>query len=374
MIFDYRIDIIRKGIKIGELIADSCNIKFKKSAEVTRSMQIDMLSNFTKMAKIQKKYNNYIYFDGTRFFDGTWCFVSSIYKNEILQFNMFTDRLKPYLIYEKNEYPLGVFMVIAAPEKLSITGDSTQIEAYDETMILKQSCLLSRVLYAAGTKYLTIIQGLLTECGFANVYVENCEDTLQTDREFEPSTSYLEIINTLLAEINYNNVYADSNGNVYLNKKTQKTVPDFKYDDKKKIKIIGNISKNTDVYDLPNVITGIVSNPDTEEVWTYTAQNDDVNSQISTVNRGYKVMKVYELDNIASELALKEYIDQKRLEASQITETLNIKTVPEGNHEFNTLIQIDTSKISGLYQEVGWQIDFGTSGTMTHELERKVFI
>lgn len=374
MIYNYRIDILRSGIKIGELLAGSCNIKFKKSAEVTKSMQIEMLKDVTKMSKIQKIVNEYIYFDGTRCFDGTWCFISSAYKTESLVFNMFTDRLKPYLLCDNKEYPLGIYMVIAAPEDIKDTGTTVQIEAYDETMILKQSILTDRTLYATGTKYLVVIENLLAKCGFANIYKENCDDVLQTDREFEPGTSYLEIINTLLAEINFNNIYADFEGNIYLTKIKQKITADFIYDDRKNFKIIGSIYKNTDIYDLPNVFVGIVSNPDLATSLKYTTVNEDVNSQISVINRGYKIMKLYELNNIASEVALKQYVDQKRLEASQVTETVKISTIPEGNHFYNSTIQIETNKLQGLYQEVGWQIDFGASGKMSHELERKVFV
>ena len=353
MIYNFRVDILRNSIKIGEALCDSGLVSFDKRADVSLGLQLSMSSDRIRMQK----------------------YVSNIGGTaQTYTFNMFSDRLRPVLIKNGDEYPLGIYMVMASPEKLSDTESMYRIEAYDETMILKQASFTSRTNYAAGTSYLEVINSMLTSCGFSRILEDPTDAVLQTDIEVAPGDTYLEVINQFLDGINYEHVHADGNGYIYIQAIKDKMTADHIYSDKKNMSIIPPITRTTDIYSLPNVITGVVSLPEMDEPMVYTKENLNPDSKISIPSRGYRVVKIINLNNIADELTLQSYIDQKYYEYSQITEQIEIDTTVEGDHSFGDTVQIDSDLISGLYNEIKWEIRLGSDGAMKHVLERKVYV
>lgn len=372
--YNWRLDIIRKHVKIGEARIKSCNVDFVQDADVTRTMKAKIPKDgFVIEDTLIKQDEELIYFDGTRCFDGTWCFSSIAGKwlrvpNE---FDMFSDRLRPVMVINNDEYNFGDFMVIAAPLEDDGKEYLYDIEAYDETMTLKQAALTERKYYAAGTSYLTIIGSMLTDCGLSKVYEEPTDAVITIDHEYEIGKSYLEIINELLKEINYSPIYAGANGYVYLTQNGTKQTADYTYTDENST-IIESIKTDTDIYSLPNVVIGYVSSPDIPTVLKYKRVNDNPKSVISTVRRGYNVVEAFEFDDCPDAETLQLAVDNKFLESTQATETASISTMPDGNHPYGSYVNLGQNCINGLFREVGWSIEFG--GQMTHELERKAFV
>ena len=353
MNYNYHIDILKDYVKIGEALALNCTIKFDETAEVTRGIQFEMSKN-VNMYDIQTENNGNI----------------ETYK---LDFDRFTHRIRPVLEYNGVAYPLGVYMITTTPETLRDTGNYMQCEGYDETMILKQAKLTTRKYYSLGTTYLSIIEGLLTECGLTNIIADASGSTISPAREYEPGKSYLEVINDLLQEIDYNPVYADLSGYIHLEKKQNRQNADISYTDLSDFKIIKPIKRTTDIYNKPNVITGVITSPE-KDVKIYTAENNSLDSAVSIPKRGYRVVEVIKLGNIASEATLKDYIDRLMLEAMQTTEVIEFSTFAEGGHEYGTMVSLDTKLISGLYRETGYTIRIDRTARMTHTLQRKVYL
>lgn len=338
MKYNYKFYVTRNGVPIGEVKATSCMVKFDSEADVTRGLQMSINSD--------------------------------TFENS--SFNMFKDCIRPIIVINDKEYSLGDFMIISAPKIMTGKSRMYRIQGYDRTMILKQTAFEDRVFYSAGTSYLNIVKQLLNSCGFANIISDDNSAVLLTDREYEQGTTYLEVINELLEEINFNRVHMEADNFIYLNRNYQKKNPDFIYSDKRNYKIIEPLTLTTDIYNLPNVLIGIMSNPDTREPISYRRENNSMSSKISTINRGYKVVKVYRLNNIPSEDEMKEYIDRKFIEATQATETLEVDTAIEPSHKYESMIQIETDLLNGLFIEKSWTIKFGVGGSMSHILERKV--
>lgn len=340
---DFRMDILRNGVPIGRLLCKNISIRFDANAEVMRGMQAEVFANRQEMT------------------DG-------------FEWNMFSDRLQPVLIEDGVESSLGRFMIIAAPENLAETGNYYNIEAYDETMLLKQAAATSRKFFNTGTAYMTAIEQMLTECGFANVIRDESSATMQISREFAVGTTYLEIINTFLEEMNYNPVHTDVNGYVVLTAKEQRGTADFVYRDRAEFKLVGTIERDMDIYEKPNVLVGVISNPQTTPT-VYTRENTDPASILSIYQRGYKVVKVYKMNNMASQADLEAFIDAELLKAMQTTETVNFETLAEAGHEFGSTVQLATDLIEGLYTETFYQIDIAVNRSrMRHKGERRVFI
>ena len=342
MISDFRIDVLRDRVKIGEVLTDKARVDYDSSSAVMRSMSVEMY--------------------GTTVADAGFTF------------DKFKDRLRPVLISDGVESSLGIFMIVSAPRRISETENTMSIEAYDETMIVKQAAFENRTYYAAGTQYLTIIQNILVSLGFTDILMDSTSASLAADIEYAPGDNYLEAINDMLDAMNYRHLYQDSNGIIQIRKITEPDSPEFVYRDQRDFSIIENIREESDIYDLPNVVIGVYSSPDSA-VKVYKKVNSDPNSSISTVNRGYKVVKKVELYNSASTTDLTNYVDRIAFEAMQATETVRFDTVAEGGHEMDAVIQVDVEGMAGLYVEKGWTIDAASgSYVMTHRAERKVFV
>ena len=372
--YNWRLDVIRNHVKVGECRLKSCTVDFVEDAEVTRTMRAKVPKDGFLLNDIYVRKNaEEIYFDGTRCFDGTWCFSSVIGSWDVVSntFDMFSDRLRPVMVINNEEFNFGDFMVIAAPCEDDGKEDVYDIEAYDETMILKESALIERKYYAAGTNYLDIINALLTDCGLGKVIEEPTAKTITIDHEYSIGSEYLEIINGLLDEIGYAHIYSGASGYLYLTNNTTKTTADYSYTDADST-IVESIKSDTDIYTLPNVVIGYVSSPDIPTVLKYKRVNDDPRSVISTVRRGYNVVETIELNDCPDVQTLEKTVNQRFMESTRATETAEITTMPDGNHPFGSYVSLGQNGQNTLFREVGWSIDFG--GRMRHSLERKAYV
>lgn len=340
--FDFRIDITRNHVKVGEAFAEDVQIHYDYNADVMKGMRFNLIK--TKMS-------------------------------EGITFDMFKDRMRPVLISKGTEFPLGEFMIVSAPARYTDVVDYTEIEAYDETMIIKQASFEERTYYASGTKYTDIIQGILTSLGFANIRVDPSDATLTTALEAGVGDNCLTFINDMLDSMNYQHIYADATGDINVRKAVNPTEAQFTYSDTHNFALIKEVQKDTDIYDLPNVVIGVYSSADKSNPVVYKKVNDDPNSLISTVNRGYKVVKKVNVKNGATLADLTAYVDRIAFEAMQSTEKVTFSTIAEGGHEPNCAVQLDTADVKGLFVEKAWTISIGKSElSMSHVAERKVFV
>lgn len=367
--YDWRLDIIRKHIKVGEARIKSCTVDFVEDAEVTRTMKAEVPVDGFKMNSTLIKTSG-ILFDGSRCFDGSWSFSES-WAEMKNTFDMFSDRLRPVMIINDEEFDFGDYMVIAAPLEDDGKEYLYEIEAYDETMLLKQAALTERKYYMAGTPYLNVIGSLLTDCGLSKIIEDSTNAVITIDHEYAIGTPYLEIINELLEEINYSPIYAGQSGYLYLTQNGTKNTADYIYNDDNST-IIDSIKTDTDIYSLPNVVIGFVSSPDLPTVMKYKRVNDNPESVISTVRRGYSVVEAFELDDCPDAATLQLTVDNRFLQSTQATEKAEISTMPDGNHPYGSYISLGQNGINSLFREVGWSVEFG--GNMTHNLERKAFV
>lgn len=372
--YKWRIELLRKHGKIGEAKFKSCTIDFVENADVMRTMKAKIpVDGFEVINARLRQTEETIYFDGSRCFDGTWCFTSiaGIWIESNNEFDMFSDRLRPVMTINDVDYDFGEFMIVAAPVEDDGKEYCYNIEAYDETMMLKQSALTSRLFFAKRTNYLSIIASLIANCGITRINYDNNNLKTNIDHEFAVGTSYLTIINQLLDEINFAHVHAGENGYLYLEQNQTKITADYVYDDNNST-LIDSIRKDTDIYSLPNVIVGYTTSPDAATSLRYKKTNSSPRSAISTVRRGYNVVETIELSDCPDLATLQAVVNNRYNQATQATETATVITMPDGNHLYGSFVSIGENGQNDLYREVGWSIEFG--GHMTHNLERRVAI
>lgn len=372
--YDWRLDLIRNHGKIGEAKFTSCSVDFVENADVMHTMKAKIpYDGFVVENVLVKQDEDIIYFDGTRYFNGTWCFssVNGIWVSTENRFDMFHDRIRPVMIIDDEEYALGDYIIISAPLEDDGKEYYYDIEAYDETMILKQSALTERKYFVAGTQYMSVIGALIIDCGLSRIMGDNTNAVITVDHEYAIGTNYLTIINELLDEINYSHIYAGLDGYLFLSTKKTKFVADYTYTEQNST-IIDPIKTNTDIYSLPNVIIGYTSSPDSGTVLKYTKVNNNPDSAISTVRRGYNVVETMQLDDCPDLATLTAAVNYRYMEATQATETTTVNTMPDGYHNLGTYVSVGQRGSVSLFRETGWSIEFG--GQMSHSLERKAFV
>lgn len=294
------------------------------------------------------------------------------------EIDLLNDHICPYLIIDGIAYPMGEYIVSVAESIIDDSGESYNIEAYDLSLVVSQNRIEKRLSIESGKKYIDAIQELLLECGITKVIADESSDVLQSVREdWEVGTSYIDIINDLLSEINFNAIWFDFNGFARLQKYVAPSASniDFEYKSDELSILSKNASSTLDIYDAPNVFVAEVSNPDFPEPMRAVSVNDDPGSILSTIRRGRRIVAPLErLNNIASQEALQEYVDAKKLKSMLSTDTISFDTALEHGHNVGNIISIDHPVASGIYQETEWSMMLSAGQLMRHKARRIVYI
>lgn len=287
-------------------------------------------------------------------------------------------------IYERSvhhekwaEFPLGVFLP-STPTRHFEYGAVYEVEAYDLCVILKEDCIIDRLCFSKGTRYLSAVNQVLSGAGITGVVYEDSAVSLPTDREFEPGTSTLEIVNTLLTEAGYRTLTVDADGIFRVTLYTEPTVDKAGYEYRSdELSVIGrSMDTELDLYSVPNVFVGIVSNPDyslgASNYQYFRAQvtNDDPESPLSTVARGRRIVQLLRPEDIASQAALHTYVRRAAYEAMQVYEQVQFQTALMPMHEGGDVLILDHPDAAGVYEETGWEMDLRAGGIMSHNARK----
>lgn len=293
-------------------------------------------------------------------------------------FDPLNDLIRPMLILDGIASPVGEYLISVSEKAMHGAYTEDSIEAYDKSLILSQNRLEKRVSFPAGALYIDVIQSMLVECGITMTIAEASDATLATAREdWEVGTSYLTVVNDLLTEINYDPLWFDNEGIARLKKQIQPSASNIVYTYKADaLSILSAEATSTlDIYNAPNVFIVEVSNPDLPEPMRATSVNEDPGSILSTIRRGRRIVAPLErLDNIASQEALQEYADNKRLQSMLSTDTIVFTTALEPGHGVGDVIAIQHPDFSGIYQETEWEIPLSPGGLMRHKARRIVYL
>lgn len=288
------------------------------------------------------------------------------------------DEIKAWQIIDGEESPAGVFSVGVLVDNYSDTVHTIKIEAYDRAFLL-QSIRTENIMHlAAGTNYIEAIKTLLAKAGISLYTATATISTLATDREdWEMGTDYLTIINDLLGEINYSNIWFDANGYAKLLPVQNPDASSIKrsYDRDTAVSLLSPACQSElDIYDKPNVYVVVCSNPDNDEPMTATAVNDNPLSSLSTLKRSRRIVQVLKVDNIADQTALAEYAQRLCNDSMLSSETVTIRTSPVDVPGLNDTVALYHPDVSGIYQETAWSLTMQPGASMTHTLRRSVLI
>lgn len=338
------------------------------------SYRIEVLRNGAKVAELQAVNPPKITFNAESTIKSG---LSGEFKY-LSELDPINDEIKAWQIIDGEETPAGVFSVGVLVDNYSDTVHTIKIEAYDRAFLL-QSIRTENILhFAAGTNYIEVIKTLLAKAGISLYTATATTSTLATDREdWEMGTDYLTIINDLLGEINYSNIWFDANGYAKLLPVQNPDAGDIKrsYDSDTSVSLLSpTCQSELDIYDKPNVFVAVCSNPDNDEPMTATAVNDNPLSSLSTLKRKRRIVQVLKVDNIADQKALQEYAQRLCNDSMLSSETVTIRTSPVDVPGLGDTVALYHPDITGIYQETAWSLTMQPGASMTHTLRRSVLI
>ena len=280
------------------------------------------------------------------------------------------------------EYPLGIFL-LSSPERIE-EGDQVyrDIEAYDGTIILDQDKFIERYIVKAGSRYDQAVIKILEEAGITKYNIEQSNKVLSNDIEYEPGTPKIEAINDLLNSINYTPIWVDGWGYFTSSKyiaPSDRSI-DYEYLDNELSVIENGISEEYDLFNVPNkwlVTYENVDGGEDEKVFLQSSyENKNPENPTSTVNLGRVIVDYRQVEDIADQSALDEYVKRIAFEASQIYGKIKFTTAVMPFHSYMDIIRIRniTLGLDANYTETSWKIPLEVGGRMVHEGRRVVNI
>ena len=336
-----KVNVLRNGVKVTSLVFDEApTISLDNNAVIKSSMQ------------------------------GTFI------KNDVVDW--LSDQLQPVLIIDDIEYPIGVFDAATINTARTDTTNGISIEAYDQCWRVQSYKTPSTIHLNAGTNYVQQVQSMLVECGIGAALVTPTSESLREDREdWEIGTDYLTIINQLLSEINYNNLWFNANGMAMIQPKAELTASGIvrTYDSKNVNSLmLRNSNVSIDIFNTPNVFHVVCSNPDDDSVMVATAVNESHTSPFSVLRRGRRIVELVRVDNIASQAALEDYASLMAMKSAMASEVITINTGLMPGVGINEPVALIHEDAEGLCYETGWRMELAAGGSMVHTLEKAVIM
>lgn len=302
--------------------------------------------------------------------------------------NWLADEVEPVIVIDGVQTPLGVFAASKAPETDEDGKKTLSVQAYDRCWRVKDTRAESRPYWAAGTLYLDAVEQLLVASGVNTFVAIPTDAAFYTAREdWDVGTSYLQIINELLDEISYKPLWFDGEGVAVLEPFSVPTAESIEHtltdlverasglpDPAKIERLIGRkITRSTDIYEAPNVWVCVCDNPDFPAPLVATSENNNVNSPLSTLRRGRRIVKKVDVKNIASQLELQNYADTLRNKSLISGEIIELETALLPGYGVDDVVALHYGNFDGIGIDHEWTMNLTVGGTMTHKIEKVVY-
>ena len=292
------------------------------------------------------------------------------------EINWLADEIRPEMIIDGVRHPLGVFLAATVTPRETETGSELSIEAYDRSWLARDSRLEERQYFAAGTNYIEAASSLLASAGIASISAKATALTLPEAREdWEIGTSRLSIVNELLQEIGYRNVWMDADGVARLEPYETVSTANIRHsisDRDVKSLLMPGMQRTSDIYNAPNVFIAVCSNPDKAGGMTATAENMSGQSPLSITRRGRRIVQVTRVSNIASQQELQALADRQLTDSLIAGETIQVTTGLLPGFDSGEVTSLQYGDLFAICREKAWMMQLQVGGNMVHTLERQV--
>lgn len=237
--------------------------------------------------------------------------------------------IRVYLVTIQNglreRHALGTFLVQTPASTFNGRIREVTMDAYTPLLELKENPPPLGYAVLKDTNIMEAAYRIVREHVRAPVVKPECSDTLYYDFVSNTEDNWLAFTSDLIANAKYS-FDLDEMGRILFApvQDTASLQPVWTYDDGDKSILYTDISMSHDLFGIPNVVEVTYSNG--KDHFHARVVNDDVNSPISTVNRGREI--VYRVDNPdlngdPREHQIQEYAEQLLRELSSIEYTVS---------------------------------------------------
>lgn len=278
------------------------------------------------------------------------------------------------------EWPVGTFLLTTSDTARSVAAPRqvVPVTGYDLLQVLLEDCVTDRYVVAAATNYVTAVTTALTGAGFASNTIAATTKTLPAPMEWEPGTAKLKIVNDLLAAINYTTLSMDALGQPtaapYVLPENAPVLWPYTLDTASLVRP-GTISR-LDLFNVPNVVVGIVSQPDRAPLRSV-ATNSDPASPLSTVRRGRSIVRVLDAQTVqdaADQATLDALVARYLAETAMQYESIDFATGIMPQHDDADVVTFDYGAGANRYRETAWEMELKVGGVMKHTARRTVIV
>lgn len=188
----------------------------------------------------------------------------------------------------KSKYPLGTFLIQTPSYSFDGKIKNITMDAYTPLLELKENPPPLGYSILKGSNILDNAYRIVREQVRSPVIKVGYHETLYNDFVANTDDTWVSYVRDLLANAKYL-LGLDEMGRVLFlpKQETASLQPVWTYDDNNSSILLPKIDINHDLYGIPNVVEVVYSNG--QECYYGKAVNDDINSPISTVNRGREI-------------------------------------------------------------------------------------
>jgi hypothetical protein len=303
-------------------------------------------------------------------------------ENTAQEIDYLNDRIRPIVILNGKEYPMGIFLIPSPQRAKKQEGIIRSIEAYDKGQILKEDKLLDRLFIKKGTKYTTIITQIINSAEIYNVSIEPTDLFLKRDREFEPGLSKLSVVNTLLTECNYTSLYTDGMGIVRADnyvlptfRRVTQRYNDYEILNPENLKVSNSTVDELDLFNIPNIWVVVASNAENKSLKAV-YKNESPTSPTSLPNRNRNIVDYRTVSDIADQATLKNYVKRLAYNTTNQYRKVSFETLINPKHSYSDCILIEDKKlgINAKYIETSWSFSMKVGEKMKHQGRRVIQI
>lgn len=267
-------------------------------------------------------------------------------------------------------YSLGVFLMLT----FNILDGVCYANCYDETAYIQQAKIDQPKLFLKGTNYAEVLSYFILSCDITKVNIQPTDLTLTTDVVCDYTKNKLDWFNYFAEQINYTSLTTDNNG-WFVSKKYVEPSPlnvTNTYKDNEMSIILGTPTRKMDYYNVPNVITRIVSHPQAGTL-TSTYINNDPTSRFSITRRhGKRITDIATVDNIANQIELDNLVRKLAFNAVQVEQEVKFETLNMPTHSINDILDLRHKDLRGIFVEQSYSITLKAGAKMQHTAKRLV--
>ncbi len=309
-------------------------------------------------------------------FSGTFAPYAENVNGDPLPVNWLSDEIRPIMIIDGVDYPLGVYLVAKAEETQNMHTRRVTLQAFDRGLQVRDTKAETAIYWPSGTLYLDAVEQLLSAAGISTVLKTPSTAALSEAREWPVGESYLDVVNELLSEINYKGLWFNESGAAILE---PVVVPDATYAQNEfdmadaNSMVTPEYSITSDIYERANVFLVYCANPDKTGNMIATAVNDNPQSPLSTVRRGRRIVRAEKVDNIESQNALEKYAQWLRDKSLMTGEIVSLTTGLRPGFGVAQAVSIKDWDGVSTGVEHAFTMPLQVGGKMSHTVERIVY-